>query len=152
MITQARVSWEKHAMTLAYGASLRSEDPFRKVGACALDYHNGVLGVSYNGLMPGFKPPRGFWSCRNKRRKFMIHAETNLLSRIKVGQARLIAVTLLPCRCCAINIAAHQIKHVVFGTIYEEDHGAFEIFKFYGIEISCIPAFDIKNTFDNILT
>lgn len=146
-----RVSWEKHAMALAYSASLRSEDPFRKVGACALDYNNGVLGVSYNGLMPGFKPPRGFWKSRDKRRKYMIHAETNLLSRIKIGEARLIAVTLLPCRCCAINIAAHGIKHVVFGIIYDEDHSAFDIFKFYGIQISCIPLLDIKKLFNNII-
>lgn len=151
MTIQNRSSWERHAMALAYSASLRSEDPYRKVGACALDHNNGVLGVSYNGLMPGFKPPRGFWSSRDKRRKFMIHAETNLLSRIKVGEAKLIAITLLPCRCCAINIAAHGIKHVVFSTIYDEDHSAFEIFKFYGIQVSGIRGFDIKESFNNII-
>lgn len=137
-------------MLLAYSASLRSEDPFRKVGACALDYSNNVLGVSYNGLMPNFKPPRGFWKHRDSRRKFMIHAETNLLARIKVGEARCIAITLLPCGSCAVNIAAHGIKTVIYSTIYDNDQSAFEIFKFYNIDVQAIDLMDIQQTFNKI--
>jgi dCMP deaminase len=61
-------------------ASLRSEDPFRKVGACALSKDNRVLGVSYNGLKSGFNVDSSFWNDRDSRRPYMIHAEANLFS------------------------------------------------------------------------
>ena len=41
---------EEYALELAKAASLRSEDPFVKVGACALNHENMVVGVGYNGL------------------------------------------------------------------------------------------------------
>ena len=41
-------------MTLAHAAALRSEDPYRKVGASALDAVNCLIGTVYNGLYPGF--------------------------------------------------------------------------------------------------
>ena len=41
-------------MTLAHAAALRSEDPYRKVGAAALDADNRVIGTAYNGLYPGW--------------------------------------------------------------------------------------------------
>ena len=46
-------------MTLAHAAALRSEDPYRKVGAAALDADNRVIGTAYNGLYPGFKAQEG---------------------------------------------------------------------------------------------
>ena len=48
-----RLSWEEYALRIAEVASLRSEDPFMKVGACALNHSNRVIGVSYNGLATG---------------------------------------------------------------------------------------------------
>ena len=39
-------------MTLAHAAALRSEDPYRKVGAAALDADNRVIGTAYNGPAP----------------------------------------------------------------------------------------------------
>ena len=65
-------------MALAEVASLRSEDPFRKVGAAALDADNRVIATAYNGLAPGFDAPSGFWDDREGRQKFMLHAEVNL--------------------------------------------------------------------------
>ena len=57
----ARISIPQYAMALAHVASLRSEDPFRKVGAAALDFDNRVVGTAYKGLAPGFDAPAGFW-------------------------------------------------------------------------------------------
>lgn len=129
-----RNTWEEHAMLLADVAMLRSEDPYQKVGASILGHNNEVISVSYNGLAAGFNPTPYFWDDRSSRRPYMLHAETNALSRIKTGEGKILACTLLPCSSCATNIAAHGIKQVVFREMYDKDQKALEIFKFYGIE------------------
>jgi dCMP deaminase len=130
-----RPSWEEYALALAETASMRSEDPYARVGACALDHNNRVLGVAYNGLAPGTTMSDYFWADRDGRRPFVLHAETNLLSLFKRGEGRLIACTLLPCSCCARQIIAHGIKKVVYRDNYTKDMSALDIFKFYNIEI-----------------
>mgnify|MGYP006202264369 FL=1 len=80
-----RISIPEYAMALAQVASLRSEDPYRKVGAAALDADNRVIGTAYNGLAPGFDPPAGFWDDREARQKFMLHAEINLCSLFRLS-------------------------------------------------------------------
>jgi len=129
-----RVNWDEHALILAYAATCRSQDPYRKVGACALDYNNNVLGVAYNGLAPGKNASESFWHNREERRPYILHAETNLLSRITIGQAKTIAITLQPCSACAIAIAAHRIQRVVFSENYEYDQKGLDVLKFYNIE------------------
>ena len=128
-----RINWETYALRLAETASLRSEDPHVCVGACALDHENRVLGVAYNGLAPGINVTDVFWNDRDGRRPFILHAETNLLSLFKRGEAKLIACTLLPCSGCARQIVAHGIKNVYYRDVYTKDMGALEIFKFYNI-------------------
>lgn len=133
-----RISWEEYALRLADVASLRSPDPFVKVGACALDYSNRVIGVAYNGLAPNKEVEEDFWKDRDARRPFMIHAEINLLSLFKRGECKLLACTLLPCSSCASSIVAHGIKKVVYKDTYFRDDMALEIFKFNGIDCSQI--------------
>ena len=128
-----RILWEEYALRIAEVASLRSEDPFKKVGACALDFNNRVIGVSYNGLAPGIEVSESFWTDRDKRRPFMIHAEANLLSLFKRGECKLLACTLLPCSCCASMISAYGIKKVVYKETYTRDTMAIDIFQFNGI-------------------
>lgn len=129
-----RISWEEYALRIADVAALRSEDPFVKVGSCALDYSNRVIGVAYNGLASGVTVDYKFWEDRDLRRPYMIHAETNLLSLFKRGECRLLACTLLPCSCCASMIAAYGIKQVVYRDLYYRDDKALDIFKFNQIE------------------
>jgi len=129
-----RISWEEYALRIAQVASLRSEDPYKKVGACALDYDNRVIGVAYNGLAPGKIAPAGFWEDRDARRPFVVHAEANLLALIKRGECRIIACNLLPCTSCATNIVAHGIEKVVYSETYCRDEKALEIFNFNNIE------------------
>lgn len=129
-----RISWDQYALEIARVASLRSEDPYKKVGACALDFSNRVIGVAYNGLASGVEGSKEFWSDRDKRRPYVIHAETNLMSLFKRGECRLIACTLLPCSCCATAIASYGIKKVVYNEVYLRDNASLEIFDFYGIE------------------
>jgi len=49
VLNMKRISWEEYALRMAQVASMRSEDRFKKVGACALDINNRVIGVAYNG-------------------------------------------------------------------------------------------------------
>lgn len=137
MMNKDRISWEEYALKIAEVASLRSED-IVKVGACALDYSNRVIGVAYNGLAQGKEVEQSFWEDRDKRRPFLIHAETNLLSLFSRNQCNILACTLLPCSQCALNIVAHGIKKVVYKDTYFRDDLALEIFKFYGVECSQI--------------
>jgi dCMP deaminase len=133
-----RVSWAEYALRLAIVGTTRSVDIYKQVGACALDYNNRVIGVAYNGLAPGKEVDPSFWNDREARMPYMLHAETNLLSLFKRGQARLLACTLLPCSACARQIVAHGIQEVVYGEIYKKDTGAFDIFKFYNISVQQI--------------
>ena len=130
-----RISWNKYALNLAIEASKRSEDPYRKVGACALSFDNRVLGVSYNGLVSGKNVRKNFWKDRNQRRRYMIHAETNLLSLFERGECRLIACTLLPCSYCARMICAWGIPEVIYKEEYDNDAEGLEIFKFYNVKV-----------------
>ena len=134
MIEQ-RLTWEQYALELAKVAARRSGDKFRQVGASALDFSNRVIGVAYNGLISNFDPPADFWEDRETRRKYMVHAEANLLSLFKRDECKLLACTLLPCSSCATMISAYGIKKVVFQEMYDRDCNALDIFKFYGVEI-----------------
>lgn len=129
-----RLTWEEYALKIAEVAAERSEDPHKKVGSCALDFNNRVIGVAYNGLASGKVVSPFFWEDRDKRRPYVIHAETNLLSLFKKGDCKILACTLLPCSSCATMIASYDIKKVVYKEIYQRDSKAFDIFDFYGIE------------------
>ena len=129
-----RISWEQYALKIAEVGAMRSEDPYVKVGACALDYSNRVIGVAYNGLASGIIQNKSFWNDRDKRRPFVIHAEVNLLSLIKRGECKILACTLLPCSSCAAMISSYNIQKVVYRDVYHRDTKAFEIFQFNGID------------------
>ena len=127
-------------MALAQVASLRSEDPYRKVGAAALDHDNRVIGTAYNGLAPGFDPPPGFWDDREARHPFMLHAEMNLCSLFRRGEARIVAITTMPCTACMQVLCAHGIKEIYYRDIYQES-GAPEIAALYGVKLQRVTDF-----------
>ena len=139
-----RINWEQYALELAKTASLRSEDIYQKVGACALSHDNRVLGVAYNGLKSGKNVDSVFWDDRDKRRPFMIHAESNLLSLFSRNEARIIAITLLPCCSCAKLICAWNIEKVIYNQEYDnvDAVNTKEIFDFYGIELKKMDYLD----------
>lgn len=134
---QPRLSIPAYAMALAHVASLRSEDPFRKVGAVALDRANRVIGTAYNGLAPGFDAPLGFWSDREERQKFMLHAEVNLCSLFTRGAARIVAVTTKPCTSCMQMLCAYQIEEIFYRDEYERSD-ADAIALMYGVKLTRI--------------
>jgi dCMP deaminase len=134
-----RVSWDEYALDLAKTASQRSEDPYRKVGACALNKDHMVLGLGYNGLASGKVVHQLFLENRDFRRPYMIHAEANCLSLCRRGEVDLLAVTLLPCSYCATMIAAYGIRKVIYQEFYDSDPKALDIFNFYNIKLINIP-------------
>jgi dCMP deaminase len=130
-----RISIPEYAMALAHVASMRSEDPYRKVGAVAIDFANRVIGTAYNGLAPGFDPPAGFWDNRSARQKFMLHAEVNLCSLFTRGTVKLVAVTTQPCTSCMQMLCAYGIKEVYFRDVYELSEAP-AVAEIYGIKLS----------------
>jgi dCMP deaminase len=133
-----RISIPQYAMALAEVASLRSEDPFRKVGAAALDFENRVIATAYNGLAPGFDAPAGFWDDRDKRQKFMLHAEINLCSLFKRGEARIVATSTMPCTACMQTLCAYGVEEVYYREVYKESDAP-EIAAIYGITLEQVP-------------
>lgn len=115
-----RLTIPEYAMALAHVASLRSEDPFRKVGAVAIDFDNRVIGTAYNGLAPGYEAEADFWADRDARRKYMLHAEVNLCSLFTRGNVRLVACTTKPCTSCMQMLCAYGVKEVYFRDDYPE--------------------------------
>lgn len=128
----SRPSWEEYALTIAYAASIRSEDPWGKVGACAIRHDNTVAGLGYNGALPGKTID---WSDREGRLKEVIHAELNCLAYCKPGECRLLACTLLPCGECLKTIARYGIKTVVYGQEYHRDKSSLETAERFGIRL-----------------
>ena len=129
-----RLPIPEYALQIAETAALRSEDPYRKVGACALDEDNRIIATGYNGLIKGFTPPEGFWEDRDGRQKYMLHAEVNLCSLFKRGEAVTVATTTQPCTSCMQTLAAHGIKTIYFREDYPGSESAI-IAEKYGIEL-----------------
>lgn len=127
-----RLSWEDYALALAKTASLRSEDPYKKVGACALRFDKSVAAVGYNGAPKGIEID---WSNRDERRKRVIHAEINCLSYCRPNEIWLLASTLLPCHTCMQTISSYGIKKIVYEEVYDKDDLTLTLAKEFKIEL-----------------
>ena len=136
-----RIGWEEYAVSLAKAASLRSEDPYVKVGACVLRNDWSVAGVGYNGAPADIEID---WSDRDERRKRVIHAEINALRYVKPNEGHTIACTLLPCSVCVQTIAAHGIKHILYEDVYELDDFALELCTEFKIGLHSLKEFTQK--------
>lgn len=98
-------------MSLAEAAALRSEDPFRKVGACLIRHDHTVAAMGYNGAPPGVEID---WTDRDERRLWVIHAEANALRYVTPGEVWLMASTMMPCRECVLLAASYGIKEIIY--------------------------------------
>lgn len=132
-------------MLLASAAALRSEDPSRKVGAVALDDENRVIATAYNGLPTGWDMSDDWWQNNEQRRKFTVHAESNLCSLTHRGAVKTVAITTAPCGPCALNLIAHGVKRVVYGLPYPRDITGIEILDEYGVELVHLPLSHISS-------
>jgi dCMP deaminase len=136
-----KISWEQYALELAKVASLRSSDPWKKVGCCLLRHDNTVASLGYNGFPSGVSE---FWEDRDERRKFVVHAEANALRYVKPGECRLIAITLLPCNDCFKTICSYGIKEIVYSEVYQRDNTTLELAEKLGVKLTQLPFLSIK--------
>jgi dCMP deaminase len=104
-------------LLLAELASARSEDPWCKVGAIGIREDGSIAGVSYNGAPPKIEID---WSNRDERRKYVVHAETNLLRYIKPNECPTVATTISPCFDCLKNLASYGVKEIYFKEYYDK--------------------------------
>ena len=137
-------------MTLAHAAALRSEDPYRKVGAAALDADNRVIGTAYNGLYPGFKAQDTFWASRDERQKYMLHAEINLCSLFRRGEAKVVACTTMPCTSCMQALCAHGVKTIYYCEPYDKSEAP-AIASLYGVELIQVTDYPLSQHFPLVL-
>ena len=111
-----RKDWVETAMSLAETIAMcRSQDPYMQVGACGVKL-NGEVVLGYNG------PPCGIevdWSDRDGRRKYMLHAEYNVIKKVDSEELSILAVTHMPCPECLKSIADKK----VFQVYYRHDGG-----------------------------
>tara|TARA_Y100000310_G_scaffold344778_1_gene459447 strand:+ start:111 stop:527 length:417 start_codon:yes stop_codon:yes gene_type:complete len=134
-----RIDWETYALKLAFVASERSEDPWVKVGACALRGDNSIAGIGYNGAPPGIEID---WKNRDERRRRVVHAEVNALRYVRPGECDLLASTLLPCNDCLRMIASYGIKRIIFKDNYERDPSTTELAGLFGIDLKSVELKD----------
>lgn len=118
------MTWEQYALSVAKVVSLKSKDPYVKVGCCLLRHDNTIASVGYNGFPSGIKED---WSDRDERRRYVNHAESNALRFVKPHECHLAAITLLPCGECIKSLVSYGIKNIVFEKIYEKDKSALEL-------------------------
>ena len=132
LFMKPRPNWNEFAMNLAATASARSEDPFRRVGACALRYDHSVAGIGYNGAPSGISID---WSNRDERRKYVIHAEANALRFCRPDEVGFLASTLLPCTNCLTLIASYRIPRVFYrdGEVSFDPEDSFRVAKQLGV-------------------
>lgn len=141
-----RLSWEEYALSLANTASLRSEDPYVKVGACVLREDWSVAGVGYNGAPADVEID---WSNRDERRKRVIHAELNALRYVKPKEGFVMACTLLPCRYCVQTCASYGIKHIIYDKVYKVDDFALTLCEEFKIGLHQIDKFKADEPIKN---
>jgi dCMP deaminase len=128
----ARLSWQNYALKIAEVASERSEDPYLKVGSCALRHDNSVAGVGYNGAPQGIEID---WSNRGERRLRVVHAEVNALRYTTPGECYFLASTYLPCNECMRMIASYGIKKVIYKHLYHKDVSSLTLAGEFNIEL-----------------
>lgn len=127
-----KLSWEKYALELAKTVSLRSEDPYLKVGAVAMREDHSIVSVGYNGAPPNIEID---WSDRDERRKRVCHAELACLRYCKPNEVKLLAVTLRPCSECMKQIAMYKIPTVIYKDEYDRDDFSAKLAKEFKIEL-----------------
>jgi dCMP deaminase len=134
MNARIRLSWEETALNLAFDiAKYRSEDPYVQVGACVIKHDNSII-LGYNGAPKNMKLD---WSNRDERRKWVFHAEANALDKVLPGDAKLIAVTHIPCNDCLKIIKRKEINTVYYSieSLQYDPDSVKEMAKLYNINL-----------------
>ena len=148
-----RLSFEEYGCLIALTAKSRAEDFHTKIGGVALSSSGRVLGTAYNGLKSGKSVPEWMNKQENRKKKgdFFIHCESNLCSQLKRDECHTICLTQSPCIKCCQNIAALNIKKVVYLQEYKKCDGFKDFFSFHEIEYKELSQ-ESKNRIKDYLT
>lgn len=107
-------------MSIAYIASLRSIDPYTKVGAVLVDSEHHIVGTGYNSFVKGIDdtqlPLEREGSFLSTKYPYIVHAEINcILNSITTSLIdSTLFCTLFPCNECAKAIIQKGIKEIVY--------------------------------------
>jgi dCMP deaminase len=110
--------WDERYLELANVVATWSKDPSSKVGAVAVGNKGQVLAQGYNGFARGVDDTEDRLSDRDKKYKFIVHAEMNAIFNAAFSGVSLegstLYVTGLPCCSeCAKGIVQVGVKRVV---------------------------------------
>jgi dCMP deaminase len=106
-------SWQEWFMGLARYVATASKDPSTQVGAVITEPNRIIRGMGYNGFPRGVIDTRDRLTDREKKYKYVVHAEANALcnSRGDVEGCTMYC-TLHPCAACAGLIIQAGIQTV----------------------------------------
>ena len=124
--------WDQYALGIAEVVAKKSKDPWRQVGAVLLRHDNTIAACGYNGFPANMVED---WSDRERRRKYVVHAEQNALRHVKPNECRLIASTTLPCNNCLKSLASYGIRRIVYRETYPTDESTILLAADFGIEL-----------------
>jgi len=139
-----KISWEEYALEIAKTASIKSIDPWMKVGACILRKNNSIASTGFNGA-PSKKQLD--YSCRSTRRPKVIHAESNAIKFAAPycipGDCYIAATTLFPCLDCFKQLVNFGIQKIVYleestTSVYDNEYVK-ELAKEWDIELIHLP-------------
>lgn len=114
-----RPSIIRYALDVARVCATRSEDPYRQVGAVALDRSRRIIATAYNGLLPGVSYDLE-WT-RDERQIYMVHAEENLCSLFRRTEVETVVITHSPCQRCLLLLATHDVEKIYYGEQYNSE-------------------------------
>ncbi len=124
--------WDQYALGIAEVVAKKSKDPWRQVGAVLLRHDNTIAACGYNGFPAHMVED---WSDRERRRKYVVHAEQNALRHVKPNECRLVATTTLPCNNCLKSLASYGIRRIVYRETYATDESTILLAADFGIEL-----------------
>ena len=64
----------------------------------------------------------------------MLHAEVNLCSLFRRGEAKLVATTTMPCTACMQTLCANGIREIYYREVYHSSDAP-EIARLYGVKL-----------------
>jgi dCMP deaminase len=70
----------------------------------------------------------------------MLHAEVNLCSLFKRGEARVVATTTMPCTSCMQTLCAYGVEEIYYAEEYKASD-AREIAAIYGVKLEQVTSF-----------
>lgn len=147
-----RLTFDEYGCLLALCAKSRSIDPHSRIGGCAFNHNNEVLGVAYNGLRSGVELEDWMRLEENREKKsdLFIHCESNLCALLTKNNCKTLYLTQSPCIKCCQNICALNIQRVVYLKEYAKCNKYRDFLNFHKIKYEQLSNIGKKNIINYI--